>query len=96
MNNDPLPKLLLRWRHEPRPAADFAAGVWARIEATRGDQRVVVAFRWALPIAASLAILLGFSAARLEARQAHTERMADFYVRTIDPVQMADEHTHAP
>ena len=93
---DPLQDLLRRWRHEPASAPDFAAGVWARIEAARGDQRVVVAFRWALPLAASLAILLGISAARLEARQAHAERMADTYVRTVDPVQMVEHGSHAP
>lgn len=96
MNQKPLSTLLRRWRHEPRPAPDFAAGVWAKIDAARSDERVVFAFRWALPLAASLAILLGFSAARLEARQQHAERMADSYVRTIDPVLMADEAGPTP
>lgn len=96
MNHDPLSALLHRWRHEPRPAVDFAAGVWARIDAARRDQHVVIAFRWALPLAASLAIFLGITAARLEARQQHTERMVDSYIRTIDPVQMADEHGSKP
>lgn len=96
MSTDPLSSLLSRWRHEPRPAADFAAGVWAKIDAARGDERVVTAFRWALPLAASLAILLGIGAARLEARQQHAERMADSYVRTIDPVQMAGHGPHGP
>lgn len=96
MNHDSLSTLLHRWRHEPRPAADFAAGVWARIDAARSDERVVRAFRWALPLAASVAIILGFSAARLEARQQHAERMADSYVRTIDPIHMADEVAPTP
>ncbi len=85
---DSLRTLLHRWRHEPAPAPEFAAGVWARIDAARRDERVVVAFRWALPLAASLALFLGIGAARQEVRREHAAKMADFYVRTIDPVQM--------
>jgi len=91
---DQLRPLLQRWQHEPAPAPEFAAGVWARINAARQDERVVVAFRWALPIAASFALFLGVGAARLEAQRAHAEQMADFYVRTVDPVQMADHGVH--
>lgn len=88
---DPLRPLLQRWQHEPSPAPDFATGVWARIEAARRDERVVVAFRWALPLAASLALFLGIGAARVQAQRAHAEQMADFYVRTIDAVHQADQ-----
>lgn len=92
--SDPLHSLLQRWQHEPSSAPDFAAGVWARIAAARKDERVVRAFRWALPLAASLAIFLGVGAARLQAQRAHAERMAESYVRTVDPVQMAEHGEH--
>ena len=91
---DSLRTLLRRWRHEPAPAPEFAAGVWARLDAARRDDRVVVAFRWALPLAASLALVLGIGAARVEIRRAHAERMADTYVRTVDPVQMVAHQGH--
>lgn len=91
---DSLRAFLRRWRHEPAPAPDFAAGVWARVHAARRDERVVVAFRWALPLAASLALVAGVSFARNEARRAHAERMADSYVRTVDPVQMVAHQGH--
>jgi hypothetical protein len=90
---DSLHPLLRLWRHEPAPAPEFAAGVWARIDAARRDERVVVAFRWALPLAASLALFLGIGAARQEVRRQHAEKMADFYVRTIDPVQIVAHNT---
>lgn len=89
-----LNSLLRRWQHEPAPAPDFAAGVWARIGQTRQIGWSTVAYRWALPLAASLALFLGVGAARLEARRAHAERMADHYVRTIDPVQIVAHAAH--
>lgn len=91
---DSLRALLRRWQHTPPSAPDFAAGVWARLEAARRDERVVIAFRWALPIAASVALFLGVGAARTQTRRAHAERMAAAYVRTVDPVQMADHGAH--
>lgn len=91
---DSLRSLLRRWRHDPAPAPEFAAGVWARIDAARRDERVVVAFRWALPLAASLALFLGIGAARQELRREHAEKMADSYVRTIDPVQIVAHSAH--
>ena len=94
--SDQFRALLQRWHHEPAPAPDFAAGVWARIDAARKDERVVVAFRWALPIAASLALFLGVSAARVQAERDHIAQMADFYVRTVDPVQRIDHGDHEP
>ncbi|MBI2512611.1 MAG: hypothetical protein HYV96_11575 [Opitutae bacterium] len=93
---DSLRSLLRRWSHEPAPAPDFATGVWARIEAARHDERVVVAFRWTLPIAASLALFLGVGAARVQSQRVHTAQMADFYVRTVDPVQRAEHGEHHP
>lgn len=94
MNPEPLSHLLHRWRHEPRPAPDFAAGVWAKIDTARDKEGFGSAFRWTLPLAASLALLLGIGVARLEARQQHAERMADYYVRTIDPVQIVAHGDH--
>lgn len=91
---DPLRTLLRRWEHQPAPVPDFAAGVWAKIEAARRDERAAVVFRWALPIAASLALFLGAGAAREQARRAHAEQMADFYVRTVDPLQMTGHDSH--
>jgi hypothetical protein len=90
----PLRTLLRRWRHEPAPAPEFALGVWARLESTRRRDRTTSAFRWVLPLAASLALVVGIGAARFETRRAHAERMADFYVRTIDPVQMVAHQDH--
>ncbi|MBA3849952.1 MAG: hypothetical protein C0502_08140 [Opitutus sp.] len=91
---DSLTPLLCRWRHEPAFAPEFATEVWNRIEAARRDERAVVAFRWALPLAASVALLLGIGVARLEAKRAQVEKMADFYVRTIDPVQIVAHNAH--
>lgn len=95
MSHDSLTALLRRWKHEPAAQPEFAVGVWARIEAARRNERTVVAFRWALPLAASLALFLGIGAARFEARRTHAERMADSYVRTVDPVLMVAQH-HSP
>lgn len=94
MSQDSLTALLRRWKHEPAAQPEFAAGVWARIEAARREDRTVVAFRWALPLAASLALVAGVGAARIEARRAHAERMADTYVRTVDPIQMVAHQAH--
>lgn len=94
---DPLNSLLRRWRHDPAPAPDFAAGVWARIESARRDEHVVVAFRWALPLAASLALVAGIGFAQQQTRREHAEHMADTYVRNVDPLLMiadADHHAH--
>lgn len=94
---DPLNSLLRRWRHDPAPAPDFAAGVWARLEAARRDERVVVAFRWALPLAASLALIAGIGFAQMQTRREHAERMADTYVRTVDPIKIvADTSLRSP
>ncbi len=96
MPTDSLTTLLRRWNHDPAIAPGFSAGVWARIDAARRDQRVVVAFRWALPLAASVALLLGMGAARAEVKRDHAEVMAAYYVRTIDPVQITSHAGHHP
>ena len=99
---DPLNALLASWRHEPAPDSDFNAGVWARIQAG-GQARPlapIVRFPLALPLAASVAVLLsmaggtGWALALNEAQSA--DRMASAYVRSIDPVQMSahPEHSH--
>jgi hypothetical protein len=93
---DSLNSLLGRWRHDPAPAPDFAAGVWARIGANRQDERVVVAFRWALPLAASLALIAGVGLAHQQVQREHAERMADSYVRTVDPILIVAEAAPAP
>lgn len=92
---DSLNSLLRRWRHDPAPAPQFASGVWARIESARRDERVVVAFRWALPLAASLALIAGIGFAQLQTRREHAERMADTYVRNVDPLLMVADASHA-
>ena len=94
-NPDPLSNLLKSWRHEPSAEARFNAGVWARIAAGRKDSNIVSFYRWALPLAASLALLLGAGSAVREIRQQHVDRMAAAYVRTVDPLQMTG-HQHAP
>lgn len=83
---DSLNLLLRRWRHDPAPAPDFAGRVWARIEAQRGREPGVIAYRWALPLAASLALIAGIGLAHQQVQREHAERMADTYVRTVDPI----------
>jgi hypothetical protein len=94
-NHDPLSNLLKTWRHKPSAEPRFSAGVWARIEARRQDSGAAFFYRWALPLAASLAVILGVGSGLQEARQKHTEQMAAAYVRTVDAVQMTAHH-HAP
>lgn len=94
-NRDPLSDLLKTWRPEPPAAPRFNAGVWSRIESSRKASGAISFYRWALPLAASLAIVLGVSTAQWNSRQQHTERMAAAYVRTVDPLQMT-AHRHAP
>ncbi len=69
--------------------------MWSRIEAGRTDANVFSFYRWALPLAACLAVVLGVGTALRESRQQHTDRMAAAYVRTVDPLQMT-AHRHTP
>ena len=101
-----LSEALRTWRHEPPPAPRFNAEVWARIEAAREAPWSAAAFlasrlgipalqfRWALPLAASLAlafaVAVGAGAGAIQGHQARDDRMAAAYVRTIDPLQMAE------
>ena len=97
---DPLTSLLASWRHNPAPASDFNAGVWARIQAGEHARPLapIVQFPWVLPLAASVAVLLsiaggtGWAIALNEAQSA--DRMASAYVRSIDPVQMSAHPAH--
>lgn len=96
--------LLEAWQHEPPPAPRFNAEVWARIEAVRDTSWAIAArvtwalglpgrcVRWVMPLGAALLVLLaasvGAGAGYLQTSLTRTERMANAYVRTIDPLQM--------
>jgi len=109
MDRDPdLSHVLKSWRHEPPAAPRFNAEVWARIEAARDAPWTAAAvlagrlglparyFRWALPLAATLAltfaVIAGAGAGVLHTRLAENDRMATAYIQTIDPLQMAGVH----
>lgn len=87
-HHDPLSDLLKSWRHEPPEAPRFNAGVWARLAAARPESNLVSFYRWALPLAASVALILGVGSAVLEAHHKHDQQMAAAYARTVDPLQM--------
>lgn len=96
-HHDPQSDLLKSWRHEPAEAVDFNARVWARIAAQRPVARPVLFYRWALPLAASLALIAGAGTALLQADQRYDDQMAAALVRSIDPWQMTTTvHQHAP
>lgn len=102
-DHDPLPPLLGGWEHKPAPAPDFRDQVWARIRSaeTAAPARTASIFHFpsALPLAASIAVLLSIAAGTGTAfalnRTLSTERMAVAYVRSIDPVQMTAVDAHA-
>ena len=99
-----LSRVLQSWRHEPPPAPRFRAGVWARIEAARDAPWAFAAlfagrlgvpaqhFRWALPLGATFAFataaVLGAGAGYMHTSVTKTDRMAEAYIQTIDPLQM--------
>ncbi|WP_438481377.1 hypothetical protein [Oleiharenicola lentus] len=88
-SRDPLSDTLQAWPHQPATAPQFQAEVWARIQAQEAQTASVKSFyRWAIPLAASLALFAGIGTARQRAQQQHTERMAAAYVQSIDPLQM--------
>jgi hypothetical protein len=110
-DQDPsLSRVLQSWRHDPQAAPRFNAGVWARIEAARTapwSSAAIIArwcgvpaqhFRWALPLGASLVLLLaatvGAGAGYLQTVRGRNDRMAAAYVQAIDPVQMTAGHHH--
>lgn len=98
---DPLSSTLHTWSHEPAPAPDFNDRVWARIRSAEVSpkQGTLLHFHLALPMAASIALILSIAAGTGGAfalnRTRTTERMAAAYVRSIDPVQMTASTTHA-
>ncbi len=102
-DNDPLSPLLRGWEHKPSPAPDFRDQVWGRIRSaeTAAPARIasILRFPSALPLAASIAVLLSIAAGTGTAfalnRTLSTDRMAVAYVRTIDPVQMTAGGSHA-
>jgi hypothetical protein len=99
-SRDPLDSTLRTWRHEPAPAPGFDNQVWARIRSSEtAASSNILHFPSALPLAASLAILLSVAAGTGTAfalnRTLSTERMALAYVRSIDPVQMSATDAHA-
>lgn len=104
-DQDPhLSSVLRSWRHEVPASARFNAEVWARIEAARDAPQTMAAFlgshlgipaqyfRWALPVAASLTLVIaaaaGVSVGARQTSRSVNDRMAAAYVRTIDPLQM--------
>ena len=100
-SSDPLHSLLASWRHEPATDSDFNTRVWARIQADTQARPLapILRFSWALPMAASVTMLVsiaggaGWALALNEAESA--EQMAAAYVRSIDPVQMSTaENAH--
>lgn len=94
---DPLSSVLQTWRHEPPASPHFNPSVWARIEAHRSRSTSPTIFsRWALPLAASIALLAGASAGFYQADQQHDNRMAAALVRSVDPLQMSAHHHHSP
>ena len=107
-DEDSLSSLLKTWRHQPREASDFKRGVWSRLQAKPAttDSSLfgqLFAFpaattRWAMPLAASLVLLLslatGSGVAFAYESMTRDDRMATEYARSIDPLQMASQHSH--
>ncbi len=104
-DRDPhLSNVLKDWRHAPPAAPRFNDEVWSRIEAARTAPWTLAGFlatrlgipaqefRWALPVAATLALVFavaaGTGAGLLHTRLTENDRMAAAYVQTIDPLQM--------
>lgn len=102
-DHDPLSPLLGGWEHTPAPAPDFRDQVWARIRSaeTSASARSASIFHFpsALPLAASVAVLLSIAAGSGTAfalnRTLSTERMAAAYVRSIDPIQLTASAGHS-
>ncbi len=87
-NRDPLSDLLKSWRHEPPASPRFNAGVWARLASVREQTNPAYFYRWALPLAASVALALGVGSAVQVVRHQHVDQMAAAYARSVDPLQM--------
>jgi hypothetical protein len=108
-DHDSLSALLRTWRHTPREEPAFNRGVWARLDAPASSTASAaslapllsfpgLAARWAMPLAASVLVLLslavGSGAALAFDSLTRAERMAAEYARSIDPLQMAATHSH--
>lgn len=89
--SDPFSALLQTWKTRPAPDPAFAAGVWDRVRSGRPTTRPasLLPFPIALPLAASLAVMIGVGAALSVNQHQTTDAMAAAYARTIDPLQMA-------
>jgi len=107
-DDDSLSPLLKTWQHQSHETLDFNRGVWARLRAkpVAKESGVLgwlidfpqVGARRAMPIAASLALLLSLAAGSGMAfayeSLTRNDRMAVAYARSIDPLQMASAHVH--
>jgi hypothetical protein len=87
-SRDPLSETLHTWRHTPGDAPQFAANVWARIDAAHQTHAPSSFYRWVLPLAASVALCAGIGSAMFQTHHQHTQRMAASYAQSIDPLQM--------
>lgn len=105
MNDQRLSDLLRSTRIDPARDPQFEAAVWDRIRRGPGQLSAAAgttaAFRWALPLAASLALIAsvatGIGAGLRVTRAQTNERMAEAYARTIDPILKAGQpHVHQP
>lgn len=96
--NDPdrLPELLNQWQVTPSPQPDFAAQVQERIQTVpaNGIMARVLTFPATLPLAASIAIMLGASAAISTDRAQRTDQLATAYAQKIDPIHMTSQGGH--
>ncbi len=96
--NDPdrFDSLLQEWQPTPSVQPDFNQRVHARIDSSTqsGLFARVLTFPATLPLAASVAIMLGASAAISVDRAQHTDQMATAYARKIDPIQMTSQGGH--
>jgi hypothetical protein len=108
-DHDPLSDLLKTWSHQAREAPDFNRDVWARVRRKKESAAPatllgrlltfpVATARWAMPLAASVLLLLslavGSGAAFAYESITRDERMAAQYARSIDPLQMSTPHTN--
>ncbi|MBT5901142.1 MAG: hypothetical protein HOH58_03435 [Opitutaceae bacterium] len=94
--SDRLNALLNRWEISPSAQPDFAQQVRARIAspAKNGLIARVLKFPATLPLAASIAIMLGATAAISTDRAERTDQLATAYAQKIDPIHMTSHDGH--
>ena len=85
--SDRLNALLNRWEISPSAQPDFAQQVRALIAR-------VLKFPATLPLAASIAIMLGATAAISTDRAERTDQLATAYAQKIDPIHMTSHDGH--